>query len=74
MKSASRLALFVDGKQVAESATFDGAGYDLDTAAPLRIGAGANGPFNGRLADLRIYRRALEAAEIRQLAAKAPKR
>ncbi|MBI5396487.1 MAG: LamG domain-containing protein [Verrucomicrobia bacterium] len=74
VKSASCLTLFVDGKMVAQTPAFEAAGYDLDTTAPLRIGAGANGPFNGRLSDLRIYRRTLEPAEIRQLAAKAPKR
>jgi len=74
VKSASRLTLFVDGKPVAESAAFDAADYDLETTAPLRIGAGANGPFNGRLTDLRIYHRSLDSAEIRRLAAKRPKR
>ncbi|MBI5686599.1 MAG: LamG domain-containing protein [Verrucomicrobia bacterium] len=73
VKSANNLALFVDGKMVAQTPEFDAAGYDLDTNAPLRIGAGANGPFNRRLSDVRIYRRALETAEIRQLAAKTPK-
>ncbi len=74
VKSADRLTLVVDGKRVAESAAFNAADYDLDTTAPLRIGAGANGPFNGRLSDLRIYRRPLETSEIRQLAATPPRR
>lgn len=73
VKSACRLALFLDGELVARSPAFAASEYDLDAAAPLRIGAGANGSFNGRLCDLRIYRRALNAAEIRQLAAQTRK-
>ncbi|MDY0168076.1 MAG: LamG-like jellyroll fold domain-containing protein [Thermoguttaceae bacterium] len=68
VKSSDGLALFVDGEQVAQTAPFDAAAWDLDSGAPLRIGAGANGPFNGRLRDLRIYRRALSTAEVRELA------
>ncbi len=74
LKSARGLTLFVDGKEVARTPDFDAAGYNLDTDAPLRIGAGANGPFHGRLADLRIYRRLIEAREIGQLAARHPGR
>lgn len=72
VRSADRLALYVDGEPVAESPGSDASSYDLDTGAPLRIGTGANGPFHGRLADLRIYRRALDGSEIRPLAARPP--
>jgi hypothetical protein len=72
VRSARRLRLFVDGKQVAESAEFEPAEFNLSSGAPLRIGAGANGPFNGRLSDVRIYTRALEADEIVRLASQAP--
>ncbi|MDZ7617911.1 MAG: LamG-like jellyroll fold domain-containing protein [Patescibacteria group bacterium] len=71
VKSASRLMLYLDGELVAQTPTFDAAKWDMDTAMPLRIGSGTNGPFNGRLCDLRIYRRTLHADEIRQLASKA---
>lgn len=73
VKSATRLTLYVDGQQVAQTPAFDGSGYHLDTAAPLRIGSGTNGPLNGRLSDVRVYRRTLGAAEVEALAAKAPK-
>ncbi len=73
VKSATHLTLFVDGKKVAQTAAFDATEYNLDTAAPLRIGAGVNGPLNGRLTDVRIYRRTLEPSEIQQLATHIPK-
>ncbi len=71
VKSASRLMLYLDGELVTQTPVFDAAEWDMNTAAPLRIGAGANGPFNGRLCDLRIYRRTLHADEIRHLATEA---
>jgi hypothetical protein len=69
VKSGDRLRLFVDGRQVAESAPFDPADYDLTNAAPLSIGFGANDYFHGRLADVRLYTRALMPDETRRLAA-----
>jgi hypothetical protein len=74
VKSAERLALYVDGKQVAQTAEFDAAAWDLNSDAPLRLGSGMNGPFNGQLADLQLFRRALRPAEIEALAASAVSR
>ncbi len=71
-KSAERLTLFVDGRQVAQSPTFDADSYQLETAAPLRVGDGANGRWHGRLRDVRVYARALGADEIAALANQAP--
>ncbi len=71
-KSAGRLTLHVNGEMVAQTPVFDAANQALDSEAPLRIGTGVNGLLNGRLADVRIYRRALERAEIEALAAEAP--
>lgn len=70
MKTASRLTLYVDGRQVAESTGFDAAAWNLDSDAPLRLGAGMNGSFNGQLRDLQIHRRPLTAAEIQAMSAK----
>jgi len=72
VKTADRLALHVDGENVAETRAPDVAGYCLDSAAPLRLATGMNGPLNGQLADLRLYQRALNAAEIQALAARRP--
>ena len=56
--------MYVDGKPVAESARFDPAKFDLTTDELLLIGAGAGDYFNGTLADVRLYPRALSAEEI----------
>lgn len=72
VKSAGVLRLYLDGGLVAESASFEADHYDLDSAAPWRIGAGVNGPFNGRLADVRVYGQALEPSAIRALANSKP--
>ena len=69
VKSSDRLTLYVDGKQVSQSADFDPTQFDLASAAPLQIGFGANDHLRGRLADLRLYSRVLNASEIRNLAA-----
>ena len=68
VKRGGRLELSVNGERVAVSAGFDAADYDLASDRPLRIGAGANDFFRGRLRDLRFYHRALSAAELRELA------
>ena len=67
VKSAGRLALYVDGHLVAESTEFNPAEYDLNTDQPLYIGFGAYDYFHGRLRDVRLYQRALSAVEVREL-------
>jgi outer membrane protein assembly factor BamB len=72
VKSADRLALYIDGRRVAETAAFQANGYLLDNYAPLRVGNGMNGLWNGCLRDVRIYQRTLDAAEIEALAKSPP--
>ena len=72
VKTAGRLALHVDGRQVAESTGFDASAWNLDSEAPLRLGNGMNGPFNGQLRDLQIHRRVLTGTEIQAHASKKP--
>jgi len=72
VREGGRLKLYVDGQLAAESTPFAVADYDLSTDRPLRIGRGQIDSFNGRMADLRAYRRALTAAEIQQQAAAKP--
>jgi hypothetical protein len=69
VKRAGRLALYVDGRTVAWSEPFHAGEYDLSTDRPLQIGFGAYEHFHGLLSDVRLYRRALDEAEIGQLAA-----
>lgn len=72
IKAARRLALFVDGQQVAETTEFDASNWNLDSAAPWRLGQGMNGPLNGQLADVQVHRRVLTREEIQALAARRP--
>lgn len=66
VKGADRLKLYVDGKLVATSTAFDPAEYDLTSDKPLQIGFGAHDYFNGKMKDVKLYQRALTAAEIQQ--------
>ncbi len=72
IRAADRLRLFVDGKQVAESAPFSSQDFDLTTSAPLQIGFGAQNYFRGDLSDVRLYQGALSAEQVLELAKKAP--
>ncbi len=68
VRDGDHLKLYVDGRLVARSPAFGAGEYDLDSDAPLQIGVGPNGRLNRPLADLRLYRRAINAAEVRELA------
>jgi hypothetical protein len=69
VRDESRLRLYVDGSQIAESAELNGQEFNLKSDQPLKIGMGAQDHFHGGLADVRIYRGALTAAEVKNLAA-----
>ncbi len=73
VKSANRLTLFVDGERVAQTPQFDAASYQVDSNQPLQLGTGTNGPLNGTLAEVRIYRRALGVVEVEALTKIKPK-
>ena len=62
------LKLYVDGQPVAESTAFNPADYDLSNSSRLRIGCGEHDCFNGKMKDLRLYRRALGEEDVRTLA------
>jgi hypothetical protein len=68
MKRGNVLELYVNGQRVAESRPFDPAKFNLESAAPLQIGAGPGDNFRGKLRDVRVYHRALSEAEIMELA------
>ena len=70
VRERSRLKLYVDGEAVAASAPFEAADYDLSNEQPLRIGMGAHDHFCGRMADLRLYGRALTEREVARLASR----
>jgi hypothetical protein len=68
VRERSRLTLYVNGDLAAHSTEFDPAAFDLDNAAPLKIGAGTHDVFCGTLRDVRLYSRALAPEEVRTLA------
>ena len=41
--------------------------YNLNTRGPLKIGFGQHDFFNGKIKDVRIYKRALVASQIKEL-------
>lgn len=67
VKARGRLRLYLDGRRIAESDEFEPAAYNLDSPQPLRIGSGANDFFRGRLAELRVFCRALTDDEVQKL-------
>jgi hypothetical protein len=73
VKSSGRLALYLNGKEVAASDLSGEQPYDLSSAAPLCIGTGTTGPFNGSLRDVRLYHKALEPDSIVKLATAPPR-
>jgi hypothetical protein len=64
VRAGHRLLLYVDGQEVAVADIRADHAINLQSTAPLRIGAGMNGSLNGQLRDLKIHRRALTAAEL----------
>jgi hypothetical protein len=72
MREGRQLRLFVDGKRVAESTSFEPSEYDVSTDQPLRIGFGQTEYFAGQMSDVRLYSRALNEQEIHQLASAKP--
>ncbi|HNR34215.1 MAG TPA: LamG domain-containing protein [Candidatus Hydrogenedentes bacterium] len=66
VRRGDRLFLYVDGKPVGSSTSFDPAAYDLRNGQPLRIGWGSGDYFNGWMRDLRIYRHAIPESMLRR--------
>jgi hypothetical protein len=74
IRERDRLRLYVDGEPVAESASFVAEDFDLTNSQPLRIGLGAQDYFQGGMADVRLYRGALTADQVRELSGSKPLR
>jgi hypothetical protein len=68
VRQRGELKLFIDGKLVSKSSAFDPAEYDISTDKPLRIGFGQTDYFAGKMADVRVYNRALSQDEVGELA------
>jgi hypothetical protein len=67
VRKGGRLALYIDGELVAESSEFEPGNFDLSVDQPLRIGLGQSEYFDGRMADVRLYKGALSEAAIVEL-------
>jgi hypothetical protein len=64
VRSKDHLTLYLDGKQLSQSVSFNPSLFDLNNNEPLRIGFGTNDYFVGNMAELRIYNRSLTKGEI----------
>src|SRR5215471_5744774 len=60
---ASGVHIYVDGRERALKILFDQCIWPLDTKEPFRIGAAGGLRFLGDIADVRVFRRAVSAAE-----------
>ena len=63
IRKGKELRLFINGT-LAASRSSDGPVLDMECDAPLRIGFGPQGYFDGKIRDVRIYDRALSEADI----------
>ena len=68
VRDTDRLRLYVDGKNVGESARFDRTDFDLSNSSPVRIGFGAQDYLDGSLSDVHLYRGVLSAEDVANLA------
>jgi len=66
-RTVDRLRLFIDGRLAAESESFDGASFDLNSGAPWTIGSGATDSFFGSICDVRLYDGELDADAVAAL-------
>lgn len=71
VRNGQRLALYVDGRQVA-GAEQNAAELDASSAAPLHIGFGELDYFSGKIRDVRIYGRALADKEVQAIIEEKP--
>ena len=67
IRENGRLKLYVDGELVASSSCFEPKEYDISTDEPLKIGFGQTDYFSGKIREVRVYSRALDASETRGL-------
>ncbi|MCC6127372.1 MAG: LamG domain-containing protein [Pirellulales bacterium] len=67
VRKGKALRLYVNGELSASCTASEDRIFDLTNAEPLKIGFGAQNYFTGAMSDLRLYGRALEADEVRQI-------
>lgn len=67
VREGDRLKLYLNGRLVTTSTPFRSADYDLSNDQPLRIGFGEMDYFSGNIREVRMYKKALNQAEIDKL-------
>ena len=67
IREGNKLKLYVEGELVAESTPFNAAEYDISVDRPLLIGFGQTDYFAGRISDVRLYSKALTAADVQSV-------
>lgn len=72
VRERGQLKLYVDGKLVAKSSSFNASYYDIGIDRPFRIGFGQTDYFAGKIADVRVYNRSLTARQVRLLFSQKP--
>jgi len=70
VREKDRLKIYVDGKPVSTSSSFEQIDYNVSNKNNLLIGFGAEDYFNGNIRELRMYKRALTAKEVAELGMK----
>ena len=70
IKTADRLKLYINGKLVNETKISASTKFNLNSESPIKIGFGPSDYFNGRMKELRLYNRALNDQEIKELSVK----
>ena len=68
VRVGNETTLYIDGEFDTGFVLRSGAPIDVNSSAPMLLGSGAQDFFKGRMADVRVYGRALDAAEVRHLA------
>jgi hypothetical protein len=70
IKTADGLKLYINGKLVNETKISASTKFNLNSESPIKIGFGSSDYFNGRMKELRLYNRALNDQEIKELSVK----
>jgi len=65
VRDDDRLRLFLDGEPAAESALLRRDDFDLTHDGPLLLGKGQTDVFQGRMAEVKLFNRALSAVEVK---------
>ena len=72
VREKDQLKLYIDGRLVSTSTSLDAERFDLSNDRPLLIGFGQENYFNGSIRDVRLYKDALDIAQVKAIYDEAP--